>query len=78
MELQEVLNSIRKQYGDLVKFPGLFGNPDMAISFNPDHFEIIFRTEGQWPERLSLDTLVYHRRNYRSSIFKEHQGLLNT
>ncbi|CAD7090139.1 unnamed protein product [Hermetia illucens] len=78
MELREVLRSCRKQYGDIMRFPSLFGNPSIVFTHKPEHFEIVFRTEGQWPVRPVLDTIKSFRENIRSDIFGVHAGLLHS
>lgn len=47
------------------------------MSFDPDTFETIFRTEGAWPTRRGFDVFAYYRRNVRPEVFKGYVGLLS-
>lgn len=57
--------------------PGQFGRKDMVMTFQPDDFKKLFRTEGQWPNRIALDTFVHYRKNVRPEVFKGMGGLVN-
>lgn len=35
----------------------------------------VFRSEGQWPVRMGLETLAHYRKNIRPEIYKEQGGL---
>ncbi|KAL5280276.1 hypothetical protein ACFFRR_004322 [Megaselia abdita] len=76
--LKDFSNILREKHGDLIKLPGTFGNPDIVISYNPDHFEKILRTEGIWPFRRPLNSFTYFRENVQKEFYKEYQGLANT
>ncbi|XP_055595528.1 cytochrome P450 CYP12A2-like [Uranotaenia lowii] len=69
--LVDQLQTIRKTYGDLVRVPGVFGRPTRLLSFSPDDCERVFRTEGQWPMRASLETFTYYRKELRKDVFKD-------
>lgn len=60
---------LRQEYGNLVKFPGLFGRETILISFDANDIELIFRTEGQYPIRKSMETMAYYRKKIRPDIF---------
>lgn len=72
VEMNRVFQS---DYGDLVRVPGLFGRPDVLLSFNPEIHERVFRTEGIYPIRTGLETFTYYRKNIRSD-FNDTGGLL--
>ncbi|XP_055641942.1 cytochrome P450 12b1, mitochondrial-like [Toxorhynchites rutilus septentrionalis] len=74
--LPELQRRLRQDYGDLVRLPGVFGRADNIMSFSPDDFEKVFRTEGTWPVRRAIDTFVYYRRNVRQDVFKGLGGLV--
>lgn len=76
MGFDEVVRFYRKKYGNILKFPGAFGNPESVITHNPDHFATVYRTEGPWPEAPAFHTLKYYREKIRPDIFGEHIGLL--
>lgn len=67
----------REDYGDIFRFPGLFGGPEILFSFDPNDFETIFRTEGYWPDRIVLQTMIYYRSKVRPDIFGKYSGLGN-
>lgn len=76
--LKEFGSILRKQYGDLIKIPGTFGVPSIIMSFNPDHFEKVFRTEGIWPFRRPLGSFSYFRENIQKEFYGEYSGLANS
>uniref|UniRef100_A0A1S4JS48 Uncharacterized protein n=1 Tax=Culex quinquefasciatus TaxID=7176 RepID=A0A1S4JS48_CULQU len=69
--------SFRRDYGDIMVMPGQFGRKDMVMTFQPDDFKKLFRTEGQWPNGITLDTFVHYRKNVRPEVFKGMGGLVN-
>ncbi|CAD7077467.1 unnamed protein product [Hermetia illucens] len=69
LEMAEVLQQYRHEYGEIYKMPGMFGKPDMALVFDPKDFEAIYRTEGVWPVRSGLDTVIHYRKKVRPDIF---------
>lgn len=75
--LKEFGSILRKQYGDLIKIPGTFGTPNIIMSFKPDHFEKIFRTEGIWPFRRPLGSFTHFRENLQKEFYGEYSGLAN-
>ena len=68
-ELNDVFTDVRKKYGDIFIFPGVFGNKDIVCTFDPKDFALVFRTEGPWPFRDGLETFVYHRNVHRAELF---------
>uniref|UniRef100_A0A1Q3FMB7 Putative cytochrome p450 12a4 mitochondrial n=1 Tax=Culex tarsalis TaxID=7177 RepID=A0A1Q3FMB7_CULTA len=67
----------REDFGDLLVIPGILGRKDTVISYNPDDYQKLFRTEGQWPNRRGLDTFNYYRKHVRPDVFKGMGGLVN-
>ncbi|KAJ6642847.1 putative cytochrome P450 12b2, mitochondrial, partial [Pseudolycoriella hygida] len=59
------------------RMPGMFGKPDIALTFDPKDMETIFRNDGQWPVRRSIETFQYYRTKVRPDIFKKGAGLVN-
>lgn len=47
----------------------------MIFTCNEKHYELIFRTEGIWPIRKSIETFLYYRKNYRPDVFQNLGGL---
>lgn len=68
---------LHDRYGPITRLPGILGKRDTIYSFDPQHFEIVFRTEGVWPVRRSLDTFEYYRQRVRPEVFKGLAGLVN-
>lgn len=68
----------RDLYGDLIKVPGLFGKKDIIMSFNPEDFRTAIRSEGIWPKRRLIETLLYHRKVHRKEEFGNVVGLLGS
>lgn len=66
----------QEDYGDLIRFPGILGRKDTVMTYRPDDFEKLFRTEGTWPNRRGLDTFVHYRKNVRPDVFKGVGGLV--
>lgn len=75
--VRDLHKRILVEYGPLVKFPGLFGKPTMVISYDPAHFEKVFRTEGVWPVRRGIYTFGYYRQKVRPEVFKGYAGLVS-
>lgn len=68
---------LREDYGNLIRIRGMLGKPDVVLSFEPQDYEKVFRTEGPWPVRRGLDTFTYYRTKVRPEIFGESGGLAN-
>lgn len=69
--------AMRKDFGDIVRIPGLLGRADTLITFKPSIFEKVFRTEGPYPQRRGLETFIYYRKRVRPEIFGDTGGLLS-
>lgn len=69
--------AMRRDYGDIVRIPGLLGRADTLITFKPNIFEKVFRTESQHPRRRGLETFIYYRKKVRPEIFGDTGGLLS-
>lgn len=74
--LRDFVNTCRKEFGDLYKINGTFGVPAVVMSFNPDHFEKVFRTEGTCPFRRPAASLAHYRENMRKDIYGNMLGLI--
>lgn len=68
---------LRSRYGDILKMPGLFGKRELLMAFDPKIFEIVYRTEGNWPFRRALETFEYYRKNVRPDFFGGTAGLIS-
>lgn len=67
---------IQAEYGNIVMVPAMFGRPRNVFAFNVEDYEKVFRFEGQFPVRRSLDTLAYYRKNLRPDIYGEYGSLI--
>ncbi|XP_065723208.2 probable cytochrome P450 12a4, mitochondrial [Drosophila suzukii] len=76
MELMDMFEAMRQDYGDIYFMPGSMGNPPMLSTHNPKDFEVVFRNEGVWPNRPGDDTLRYHREEYRKEFYQGVTGTL--
>ena len=45
--LKQFSQECRKDYGDIFKLPAMLGNPTILLTYNPDDFRKIYRTEGK-------------------------------
>jgi hypothetical protein len=73
--LGDMLQLLRKEYGDICYFPGLLGQKPMVMTYKPEDAEKVYRAEGRYPYRRPLESFVYYRRNFRQDIFKTSGGL---
>ncbi|CAD7090148.1 unnamed protein product [Hermetia illucens] len=76
-DFDEITKIYRQEYGDLFKFPSLFGSLEFVTTHKPEDFQTVFRTEGQWPARSELKTMTYYRTKMRPDIYGKHSGLVN-
>lgn len=68
---------MREQYGDITKFPAMFGRPEMVMTFNTNDVEKVFRFEGKFPHRRTMETLEHYRQNVRPDIYSEYGSLIS-
>lgn len=78
LNVTELSKKLQEEYGNLARFPGVFGQRDMLFTFNADDVAKIFRTEGKYPTRRGLDTLEYFRKTYKKDWFEKGSGLVPT
>lgn len=67
---------MREEYGSITKLPAMFGRPEMCMTFDAEDSEKLFRFEGHFPFRRTLETLEYYRKKVRSDIYEEYGSLL--
>lgn len=68
---------MREEFGSITKFPGLFGRPEIVMTFAVEDTEKLFRFEGQFPFRRTLETLDHYRKKVRPDIYDEYGSLLS-
>nr|XP_019551560.2 LOW QUALITY PROTEIN: cytochrome P450 CYP12A2-like [Aedes albopictus] len=76
VSVTDMYRLLQEDFGDLIRFPGILGRKDVVMTFLPDDFEKVFRTEGQWPTRRGMDTFVHYRKEVRPEVFKGVGGLV--
>lgn len=75
--LQEMHKEIRKEFGDITLFPAMLGRPEMVMCYSPVDFETVFRNEGIYPHRRSLESLDYYRKTVRPDVYDEFGSLFS-
>lgn len=69
MRLSEIQRSLRQEFGDFYRLPGIFGQKANVTTFNADDVEYIHRNEGVYPYRRGLETLAYFRKEIRTDVY---------
>jgi cytochrome P450 family 12 len=64
--------ALNKEFGDIVKTPGMFGKSSSVCIFNAEDMETVFRNDGLHPNRRSIQTLEYYRNKIRTDIYGEY------
>lgn len=64
-----------RTFGNIALFKGMFGGANFLFSYDPNDFAKVFRTEGQWPSRIPMETMDYYRNHLRKDVYKKN-GLL--
>jgi hypothetical protein len=64
-------------YGPISKITNIPGRRDMVFLFEPSDFEVVYRNEGVWPERLAFDSFPYYRNVVRKDFFGDVGGILS-
>jgi hypothetical protein len=68
---------LRAEFGEITKFPGLFGRAEMCMTFDVADSEKLFRFEGQFPFRRTMETLEHYRKKIRPDIYGEYGSILS-
>ncbi|XP_049534811.1 probable cytochrome P450 12a5, mitochondrial isoform X1 [Anopheles darlingi] len=76
LSLVDLHSRLRDDFGSILMLPGMMGRKDVVMSFDPEDFEKVFRTEGTWPVRRGFDSMVYYRQKVRPDVFGEMGGLV--
>lgn len=69
MALNEIQSSLRSEFGEFYRMPGIFGQTANVTTFNADDVEYIHRNEGAYPYRRGLESLAYFRKEIRSDVY---------
>ncbi|XP_052870891.1 cytochrome P450 CYP12A2-like [Anopheles cruzii] len=76
LSIVDLHSRMRDDFGPILRMPGILGRNDIVLSFNPDDYEKVFRTEGAWPIRRGLDSMAYYRQKVRPEVFGAMGGLV--
>uniref|UniRef100_A0A1B0CC91 Cytochrome n=1 Tax=Lutzomyia longipalpis TaxID=7200 RepID=A0A1B0CC91_LUTLO len=71
--LVSFVNSFRDEYGNISKIPGVFGKSDIVLVYDPEDFKTVFQTQGSFPIRKGIDTMIHYRQEIRKDFC---QGVL--
>ncbi|CRL03628.1 CLUMA_CG016420, isoform A [Clunio marinus] len=74
----ELIKQWRNSYGTIATLPGFFGVPSLVITYLPDDIEKVFRTEGKFPNRRPLESILYFRKHERPDLYPAGAGLIVT
>ncbi|KAK9877540.1 hypothetical protein WA026_018647 [Henosepilachna vigintioctopunctata] len=75
-ELDKVMWSLKKEYGNIVKVGGLIGHPDLLFVFNGDYIRKVFKQEEVLPHRPSMPSLHYYKQKLRKDFFDGNAGVI--
>uniref|UniRef100_A0A182IJQ1 Uncharacterized protein n=1 Tax=Anopheles atroparvus TaxID=41427 RepID=A0A182IJQ1_ANOAO len=76
LSLLQLHQRLREDYGDIVRVSGALGKRDLVLTYRPEDFEKVFRTEGHWPVRPGFESFAYYRQKERPEIFGGMGGLV--
>ncbi|KAK6626111.1 hypothetical protein RUM43_006416 [Polyplax serrata] len=74
--LDKVMESLYRDYGEIVKVSGLIGHPDLLFVFNPNEIERIFKKEETMPHRPSMPSVKYYKQVLRKDFFGKDAGVV--
>lgn len=75
-KLDQVMWSLYRDYGKVVKVGGLVGHPDLVFVFDGDYIEQVFRREETMPHRPSMPSLRYYKQYLRKDFFGNTAGVI--
>ncbi|XP_011686055.1 PREDICTED: cytochrome P450 CYP12A2-like [Wasmannia auropunctata] len=68
------LRMLRDEYGDIVKLDKIGFRRPTILLFSPELCKKMYRVEGKWPVRITMETLHYYRKN-REHIYNGQYGI---
>ncbi|XP_059608190.1 probable cytochrome P450 12b2, mitochondrial [Phlebotomus argentipes] len=77
LQFSDVHRALSAEHGPIYKIRGAFGRKDMIVVVDPKDFEIVFRTEGTFPQRSGLDCLAYYWKHYKKDLYAVSLGLVS-
>ncbi|CAH2063620.1 unnamed protein product, partial [Iphiclides podalirius] len=71
----EMLENLYKQYGPIVKIPGLFRSPNLFILYDAESIAYVLRSENWLPKRPGFQSLEHYRKVYKKNNENDVTGL---
>lgn len=68
---------MKSEYGNIARFPGLFGREELLFVYEIEDAEKVFRFDPQFPFRRGLETLQYYRTKLRPDVYTEFGSLIS-
>lgn len=65
----DIQRSLRREFGDFYRLPGLFGQTTSITTYDADDVQFVHRNEGTYPYRRGLETMKHFRENIRSDVY---------
>lgn len=69
LSILEIQRSLRAEFGDFFRLPGMFGQSTTLTTFDANDVEFVHRNEGAYPFRRGLTTMQHFRKNIRSDVY---------
>ncbi|KAL6261425.1 hypothetical protein P5V15_006519 [Pogonomyrmex californicus] len=69
-----LMRMLRDKYGKIVKLDGIINKPPHIFLLCPDLCKDMYKLQGKWPTRISLEPMHYYRMN-REHIYNGQYGL---
>lgn len=75
-DVAKISSQLHEQYGQIVRFSGLIGRPDLLFIYDVDEIEKCYRNEGPTPFRPSMPSLVKYKSVVRKDFFGDLGGVV--
>ncbi|XP_065369515.1 probable cytochrome P450 301a1, mitochondrial [Calliphora vicina] len=75
-DVAKISSQLHEQYGQIVRFSGLIGRPDLLFIYDVDEIEKCYRNEGPTPFRPSMPSLVKYKGVVRKDFFGDLGGVV--
>ncbi|XP_026466088.1 probable cytochrome P450 49a1, partial [Ctenocephalides felis] len=75
-ELDKVMMSLHKDFGNVVRVGGLVGHPDLLFVFDGEEIRRVFRREETLPHRPSMPSLHHYKAVLRKDFFGKDAGII--
>lgn len=75
VNLFDMIVTLHKKYGNIVKMDGIFARADFVILFEPEHIDQVYRVQEANPLRPGFETLEYFRKTTKKGTLDGFYGL---